>query len=211
MIAAPPHHRYPDVTWADLRDELEEELRRRRAVYPQRVAKGHMLAAEAEREIALAAAVREDLGRFERRGGGTVDPAGAVAPTHRFSWRERRDALDREFELRARHYPGWVAKGNMTQATADRRRHVLACVRALYEWGHDWTPTDGTPLPLGMAGSDGARAPARMEWHTLQARCAARDGREAEQEGFLRMIALDDPATASEIRAMLAPQQELAL
>jgi hypothetical protein len=197
-----PHHRYPDVSWQDLRAEIETEIEQRRSTYQRRVEKGMMLRDVADRELAIAEALRDDVDRFR---------TGAGECRHAFTWRDRHAALTRELELRARYYPEWISKGRITQAVADRRRRILECLRAIYEFGQDWTPSNGAPAPLYRDDGDQARAEARIEWHTLQARLADRDGRAAELDGFLRMIALDDRHAANDVRAMLAPQEELAL
>ena len=50
-----------------------------------------------------------------------------------FTDEEKRKALAREVALRARVYPGFVARGKMKQATADRELAIMRAILRDYE------------------------------------------------------------------------------
>lgn len=163
-----PHMAFPQVSLEALAAELAREAEARAAFYPGRVAKGNMLQAEADRELAIAGAWQEDLRRirscwFERPG---EPPAPAM---HGLAWRDRRAALLRELDLRRRIYPEWIAGGRMLEAQAAHRIACLACLLAIYEDGWDWRASDGaTPA---------TSATAAQEFHALRADVDAREGK----------------------------------
>ena len=45
---------------------------------------------------------------------------------------DKRAAAEREVKMRRRVYPGWVAKGRMTQADADLQIRVMEAIAADY-------------------------------------------------------------------------------
>ncbi|WP_374414254.1 hypothetical protein [Novosphingobium colocasiae] len=172
-----PHYAFPDVTFADLRAELAREIALRRAAYPRMIEKGRMTRADADRQLALFAALAEDVERIRAaeeafRATFPGRPYQRPAPAaHRFTWAQRRAALTHELDRRARLYPDWIAAGRLTQDQADRQVRHLACIRALYEGGFDWIETDPA------RGSGGVH----REWRAIETEIAARDGR-AQQE-----------------------------
>jgi hypothetical protein len=167
-----PHIAFPAITIAALEAELARELEARRGFYPGRVGKGNMLQAEADRELALAAAWLEDVARiracwFDRPG---TAPA---APQHGFAWQDRRAGLLRELGLRRRLYPQWVAGGRLLADQAAQRIACLACLLALYEDGWDWRGSDGrTPHHSPLA---------EREYAALRAEVDAREGRSQQE------------------------------
>lgn len=176
-----PHHAYPHVTLADIAAELARECALRRRVLPGMAEKGKITGAEAGREIALMDAVAEDAARFERAlaGGAAglpmVNPL-TIARRHAFSWSERRACLTRELAYRARLYPGWLAKGRLTAAEAERQCDRIACMRALYELGWDWEPANGTMPGFASSSPTPAQRESQQEWYAIMADIAARDG-----------------------------------
>lgn len=199
-----PHHAYPDVSWADLRTELQREIARRRAAFPAMVAKGRMLQAEADRELDILAAVLEDARRFE-------DPRQRRGAVHAWTWHERRAALTRELDYRARAYPQWIKKGQLTREDADRQTRRLACMRALYELGYDWRPANGTAPHFSALRPTPEEIDSRCEWHAIEVECRTRDGRTDDLEAYLAAVAIDHQPTAAALRAAYAKQEALAL
>lgn len=137
------------VTFAQLVAELDRELAMRRQVYPDRIETARMSMAEAERELALCAAWIEDLGRVQdlRQRMAAAWHAHnmplwaacrAAGPAHDFSWRDRRQALGRELQLRRRVYADDVATARLTQADANHRILCLEILARLYDYGWDW-------------------------------------------------------------------------
>jgi hypothetical protein len=143
MTTEPLPYRYPDLTWRHIAAELERELAHRLNFYRRQVDKSAMTDAEARHQIALFEALAEDCARFERAHASApmVNPL-TIPAKHRFSWRERHDALLRELGLRERLYPQWIDKGTLLQADADDRRRRLEALLALYEDGLDCPPAD---------------------------------------------------------------------
>lgn len=203
-----PHHRFPDVTWQHVCSEITREIAYRMNAYPRLVEKGRMAQRDADRELAIMDALGQDAARFA-----AADAAGGAtpAPKHAFTWRDRHAAIVRELAWRARVYPELARKGrppSPDQAEIYNRR--LACLQAVYEEGRDWIPANGAARPF-LSGATPATLEARTEWCALAAGFAQRDGRAAEFDGYLRMIAIADPKAAAEVRAMYAPQEEFAL
>lgn len=137
-----PHLAFPSVDFRSLAGEVEREAGQRERFYPERVAKGRMLQADADRELALAHAWLEDVARLRRCW--QDQPGSAPAPpAHRVPWLARRDGLLRELKLRERVYPNWIAGGRMSEGEARQRTACLACLLAIYEDGWDWRGSDG--------------------------------------------------------------------
>jgi hypothetical protein len=167
MIA---HLAFPAITLGAIAAELGRELEQRRGFYPGRVTKGNMLQEEADRELALAAAWREDCARIAAAWGAGAAPLPAAHP---FTWRDRREGLQRELELRERFYPGWIAGGRLLAGQAAHRTACLQALLAIYEDGWDWRGSDGlTPRSSAIAAE---------EYRQLRADVDAREGRAQNQ------------------------------
>lgn len=141
----PPSYHHPEVTWSQITAEIDRELAQRRQVYPSRVARSLMTAAEAAWQVAMAEAWREDADRFrqldDRPLDGTPRPHWSAIPrAHTFTWRDRRTALLRELEYRARLYPRWISESRLAQGEADRRTLRLTVLLECYERGWDCDP-----------------------------------------------------------------------
>jgi hypothetical protein len=183
-----PHLAFPAITFAHLEAELRRELEARAGFYPGRVSKGNMLQAEADRELAAAAAWLEDVARIR-----DLWTAPAASPLRlssppgsssrqaiaeqgaggALSWRDRRSSLLREMGLRRRVYPEWVASGRLLEHQAAHRLACLECLLALYEDGWDWRGSDGlTPMFSALAAE---------EFTALRAEIDARDGRSQKE------------------------------
>jgi hypothetical protein len=171
-VTAALHIRFPDISPAALERELGRELEARRALYARRLETHRMLPAEAERELAIAAAWREDLARIRAA---WIETPGTIPapPAHQFSWKDRRAALMRELDQRRRFYPEWIAKSRLTQAAADHQVECLECLLAVYEDGWDWRGSDGL-TPLHSATAD-------AEFTALHTEIAQRNGRAQQQ------------------------------
>lgn len=175
-----PHLAFPAITLAHLEGELARELEARRGFYPGRVEKGNMLQAEAEHELAAAAAWLEDVARIARAWftpKAERTPAHAelveAPPQHGLTWRDRRAALLRELGLRRKVYPNWIAGGRLLEHQAAHRLACLACLLAIYEDGWDWRASDGrTPMHSDLAAE---------EFTTLRAEVDAREGRSQKE------------------------------
>lgn len=171
-----PAHFHHAPTFAQVRAELARELQQRRRLYPDRVAKGRMSAPEAERQIALIAAIAADLDAViavavpqrmaelngaRRHGAGTANISTGT-PAATFSWSQKRNALLRELDYRTRFYPEWIAKGRLLEADAARQCAALRAMLALYDDGLTWQP-DPPDCPADNR---------RQQWRTLAAQLA---------------------------------------
>lgn len=156
-----PVTRYPDVTWAALAAELERELHFRESTYDRAVAKGNMHPDEAQHQLAIARAWREDLHRLETALAplrpnpahpelveGPMQHPRDIPTLHGLDWQTRRAGVQRELTYRARLYPVWIGKGNLTQDDAQRRTRALEAMLDLYEGGFDWPGTVAEYLTL---------------------------------------------------------------
>lgn len=155
------HPRFPDITAAAVLAECARELEQRRGFYPGRVAEGRMSQAEADHQLAVAAAWHEDMQRIIA----SDYTAQALAPArHAISWAARREGLRRELALRARVFPGRVSEGRMSQQQADHRTGCLAALCARYDDGFDWIASNGERTRFGLLNASAAILAARREW-----------------------------------------------
>lgn len=169
-----PHpHRFPGITFAAIRSELRREAGQRRAVYPDWCSKGNLTQAEADWQIAVIEAMGTDAARFEHAATTRTNPL-QFAAGHAFTWEDRRKALLRELDYRARLYPEWIRKGRLTTADAARQCACLQAMLTLYEDGLDWTATNGTPPAYGDAEPTDDQRATRHEWATVAAGILAR-------------------------------------
>lgn len=169
-----PHpSRFPGITWAAIRAELAREAAQRRSVYPGWCAKGNLTQAEADWQIAAIDAIAADALRFERAFAARTNPL-EFAPGHTLSWADRRKVLLRELDYRSHLYPGWIRKGNLAAADADRQCACLQAMLALYEDGMDWIPANGTPPAYGEAHPTADQSASRHEWQAVAAGITAR-------------------------------------
>ncbi len=159
--------RFRGVTHAMIRAELAREGQQRARTFPDLVSKGNMTPAEADHEQHIIAAIAADLEQVIAR-----QPA--WSESHGFTWHQRVRALRRELDLRARLYPGWIAKGRMTEAEAARQIAALAAMLAIYEGGRDWRARDGTEPAFWKDDPTPAERAARAEWIEVLADIEAR-------------------------------------
>lgn len=189
---APQHHspRYPGVTYADVAAELTREAAARRRAYPGMIEQGRMTAEDAEAGYRIAAAWLEDLARFV----GYLQipaPRPHAMPfqyrTQGFTWAERRAAIAREQDQRARFFPRSIASARLDAAEAQRRNDRLAVMAEIYDDGLDWHDSFGTrpifPLITANQVKDPAQREALEQWlahvhHTLAARAGETDQQE---------------------------------
>lgn len=175
----PLHHRFPAITWRVLAAEMDREISARLNTYPAQVERGRMTQAEADWQLQLARAWREDVERFEHRcyplmEGRPAALMSEIPAAHGIAWRPRRAALLRELEQRQRFYPEWVEKGRLTQAGADSRIQGTECLLALYEFGLDWQPANGTLPAWDELHPTREQQATREEIRALSAEVAAR-------------------------------------
>lgn len=118
--------------------ELVREGDSRARVYPDRIAKGRLAQQEADYQQRIWAEIVDNVA--EALGSGSLRVSGMT-----FGWQEKVDALEREVDYRSRLYPGWVEKGRLDQATADRQLDLVSAARDLY-WRHmfTWSPPKGS-------------------------------------------------------------------
>lgn len=173
-----PHHAYPDVSYADLRAELQREIAHRRDTLPRLVDKGQILKAIADREIDVFAIMLEDLARWQQA---STRPGPPAIAAHAYTWHERRRAISDALDARARNWPARIAKGQITQADADLWTRRLTCMRALYELGRDWQPRNGARCHFAALRPTPEEEEAREEWFAIETEIAARDGLAQEQ------------------------------
>jgi len=160
----PPCYARPYISWNHIAAEIDRELAARRQVFPTRIARSLMSAADAEWQIAVAEAWREDVDRFrhmdDRPLDGTARPHWSTIPRrHTFTWRDRRTAMLRELEYRDRMYPRWISECRLAQAEADQRNARLSVLLACYERGWDCDPR------AEFMGPDDFHAMAMEIWH----------------------------------------------
>lgn len=155
------HPLYPAITAQAVLAECSRELAQRRGFYPGRVAEARMTQAEADHQLALAAAWAEDA---QRIAASDYTPAPLAPATHGMTWHARREGLRRELHLRARVYPARVAEMRMTQAEADHRRDCLAALAARYDDGFDWIASNGARTRFGLVDAPEEILAARREW-----------------------------------------------
>lgn len=154
--------RHPTVSFADALDELRREIAARRRTYPDWITRGRMTQAEADHQLALFEAIAADVERYAR----FVSTRQLAPPAHKFSWHQRREALRREADLRARIFPEWIAKGRLEQGEADRRTSILAAITDLFDDGFDWQPRNGhARIGFGTDPVTPAEREALAEWH----------------------------------------------
>ncbi|WP_404480012.1 hypothetical protein [Novosphingobium sp. BL-52-GroH] len=181
-----PHHAFPDVTWADLRAELLREIAHRQNTFPRLVSKGQLTQADADRQLDLFGALLEDVRRFQAsrepvdQGKPAINPLQverrAKSTLHAYTWSERRAAITRELSYREQIYPRWISKGQLTQADADRQVRRLKCLRAIYELGLDWKPSNGVRPHFSAIEPTPQEQDSRDEWQAIEADIAAREG-----------------------------------
>lgn len=177
---------FPDVAFDDIAREIERELAHRRSAYPRWVDKGNMRREEAERAIGLLEAVALDVERLRHarapteRGEPSRNPF-ELERHHGYGWAERRAELLRELAMRARMYPRWTAKGNMTGAEAARRIRRLEAALAIYEGGFDWTPANGVAPAWAAPDPTPEQRASQDEWLAIMAEREARTGKAQEE------------------------------
>ena len=186
----PAHRAFPNVTYAQLRAELQREADYRRRTFPQLVAKGNMTEAEAAHQHAILTAIAQDLEAviaFPGAGAfSTSEPAGMETPLPgrdnwgrslaqattkepSFTWHDKRACLQRELAQRARFYPGWIAKGNMTAPAGAHQVDCLQAMLAIYGEGWGWRAANGFPPAWGGASPTPEQTAARAEWRETSA------------------------------------------
>ena len=179
----PQPFRFPGVTFAAIRKELARELAHRRKVYRDWLTKGSITQKEADWQLAVMEAIGKDAARFETCHAALPMANPLTLPRgHDFSWRERRGALLRELDYRARLYPEWIRKGRLTSADADRHCQCLETMLALYEDELDWTPANGTPPAYGSITPTADQIASRAEWAATAAEIHARQHPEKQKE-----------------------------
>ena len=167
----PAHRAFPNVTYSQLRAELQREADYRRRTYPQMIAKGNMTQAEADWQQAIIAAIAQDLEAVIAR-------ADHGTRLHPFTWHEKRAALTRELAQRARLYPGWIAKGNMTAEAGHHQRDCLAAMLAIYGEGWGWRAANGVPPGFGEVDPTPQQIASQAEWHETSIALAAQSGQQ---------------------------------
>ncbi len=138
--SADPHR----VTAAQISDELTRELEARRNGYPRRIQKGQLHRLDAERQIDLLHAIRDDfswLAAFAvwHAGQEPVMPAAlaekrnaAEAAMLKYRWSDIVAELRREILLRRRYYPKWIAGGTLDRTTARRQLERIEAAHFTY-------------------------------------------------------------------------------
>lgn len=142
FTAGAPVVDFPPALDAALRAELRDELASRRRLYPDRIAKGRMTRAEADKELR----VWEWL----------VDDYCCAPGPPRATWNEQLHALRREVGLRRHFYPRWILAGRIDAGEADRKL-------ALLEQWHDMLWHSPTNPDAIAARADVARRLAERE------------------------------------------------
>ena len=188
------HYLYP-VTARQVEIELAREAEQRERFYPRRVADLKMTKDEAAAQLAAVAAWREDVARmldFERRAaeafrqlwtaGAPARPTVMAEATHGLDWRARRMTLQREINLRERHYPGWVQSLRLSQADADHRQDCLRALAARYDDGFDWRASNGACGMLPILARTPEEKIAAEEWREHMDRILAERAPDRQKE-----------------------------
>ena len=180
------HRLFPDITVGHVAAEAKRERALRRRFYPGRVETLRMTQAEADFQLAIAAAWVEDVARiegFHAKVIANLDARGRLSTIirhdpakHGCSWKDRRAALGREIELRRRVYPRHVEEARITPEDA---KHRLACLEALaarYDDGFDWTASNGAFPHFATMWPTDAEIQARAEFalHAAEIEAARR-------------------------------------
>lgn len=184
-----PSTRHPHVTHAMIAAELAREAEARRRTYPAMIEQGRMTAEDAERGHAVCAAWADDIARVIAFWAAPF-PRGAMPcqpRTRGFTWAERRSALDRELQQRARLYPRWIAQARLDAGEAQQRTQRLAAMADLYDEGLDWHDSFGTRplfhLLTAPTIEDEDQREALAQWRT---HCnhvwSSRDGQQSQKE-----------------------------
>jgi hypothetical protein len=126
--------RWPGLCWNHVAREIQREGDQRRRVYPDRVARGQMTQADADYQIAIFDALKQDVARI--MAGRCND-----APAHPYSRTERIAAILRERDYRAQLFPKWISTGQITQEQATHRQHCIDCLLETFDHGLDFDPT----------------------------------------------------------------------
>lgn len=104
----------PDSFWSAMKAEAAQLHAARLTTFPDRVAKGRMARADADRELRIARAIAEDWGALER------SPGFPIA-----TWSEIIHGLRREITLRRQHWPQLVEARRVPADDAERRLLTL--------------------------------------------------------------------------------------
>ena len=104
----------PDAFWAAMKAEAAQIHAQRLSTFPDRVAKGRMARADADRELRIARAIAEDWGALEH------SPGFPIA-----TWSEIIHGLRREITMRRQRWPQLVEAKRLTAEDADRRLLTL--------------------------------------------------------------------------------------
>lgn len=104
----------PDTFWAAMKAEAAQIHAQRLSTFPDRVAKGRMARADADRELRIARAIAEDWGALEH------SPGFPLA-----TWSEIIHSLRREITMRRQRWPQLVEARRLTAEEADRRLLTL--------------------------------------------------------------------------------------
>ena len=149
-----PAHLHHAPSFAAVQAELAREAAARARTYPGQIAKGRMTQQQAEWQQGVIAAIQQDLAAV-------IAVAVPQLPERAYSWTDKRAALLRELDQRARFYPGWIDKGRLAQADADRQTAALTAMLALYDDGLTWQPAPGSTTEQ-----------ARQQWRAISAELA---------------------------------------
>lgn len=171
--------RYPEVRVADALEELRRERAARLRTYPSQIDRGRMTQADADHQIALLDAVAESVTRW----GHFLVRRERQPSESPYSWHQRRSAIARELEQRARLYPEWIALGKLAQSDADKATRRLAAIADLYDDGWDWHARNGLRILFDVTPANAAEAQAQAEWWDhYRTTCQARGYMAADQK-----------------------------
>lgn len=145
-MTKPMPHRFPAITFAALAAELAGEAQARITTRARELERGRMAPADVAREAALVAAWQEDCRRMAALAPG--QNPNAAQPRHGLTWRARVQGIERELQLRAKHYPAWIEQGRMTQQQAAHQVQCLTVLQAFYLDGLDWPEDPDTRAAL---------------------------------------------------------------
>lgn len=138
--SADPHR----ISAGAIADELTRELEARRNGYPRRIQKGQLHRLDAERQIDLLHAIRDDfawLAAFSvwHQSSEPVMPVSltdkrvaAEAAIARWRWSEIVGELRREILMRRRYYPKWINAGTLDRVVARRQLERIEAAHFAY-------------------------------------------------------------------------------
>lgn len=136
-------------------EEVRREHDHRIAAYPRMIDNQRISAEEGDREIAIMAAIGEDLAALHAVMGLGGHSKPLLLADDGFAWADKVRSLQREIGMRRRLYPKWMGDGRLDGAAAERQLSALESAHWTY-WhdGFRWTAANGHACHWGALAKD---------------------------------------------------------